>query len=330
MSIIEVKNLTKIYPGGVKAVDGISFSVEKNEIYGLLGPNGAGKTTTIKMLTSSLKPTEGTAIVNGKDIIKDSLAVRKTIGIVPQDLTADEDLTGFENMYMFAQFYDLSRAEALKQIDKLLDLLELTEAKDRYVKGYSGGMRKRLELGIGLLHNPEILFLDEPTLGLDVQTRTRMWEYIKNIVKAMGVTIILTSHYLEEIDALADRMSIIDKGKIIITGTSEELKGSLKGDIISIICNSQEQAQALSSYPDGIEPPVLKDSEVRLSVENSDKDLAKIFKFMIERKVTPLTINVHKPSLDQVFIKYTGRTIKEAEGGEDARKTAMNLRRLRA
>ncbi|MCL5800180.1 MAG: ATP-binding cassette domain-containing protein [Candidatus Thermoplasmatota archaeon] len=330
MSMIEVKGLTKIYPGGIKAVDNISFTVEKNEIYGLLGPNGAGKTTTIKMLTSALKPTSGDAFVNGLNIRTESLEVRKTIGIVPQDLTADEDLTGFENMYMFAQFYRIPRQEAYEQIERLLDLVELTEAKNRYVKGYSGGMRKRLELAIGLLHNPEILFLDEPTLGLDVQTRTRMWEYIREIVKKMGVTIILTSHYLEEIDSLADRMSIMDKGKIVITGTSDELKGSLKGDVISIICNTAGEAEALSSYRDGIDQPVIKENEVRLSVENSDKDLAKIFNFMIERKITPMSINVHKPSLDQVFLKYTGRTIREAEGGEDVRKSSMNLRRMRA
>lgn len=330
MPMIEVKGLTKVYPGGIKAVDNISFTVEKNEIYGLLGPNGAGKTTTIKMLTSALKPTSGDAFVNGLDIRTESMEVRKTIGIVPQDLTADEDLTGFENMYMFAQFYRIPKQEAYEQIEALLDLVELTEAKNRYVKGYSGGMRKRLELAIGLLHNPEILFLDEPTLGLDVQTRTRMWDYIREIVKKMGVTIILTSHYLEEIDSLADRMSIIDRGKIVITGTSDELKGSLKGDVISIICDTEGEAEALSSYKDGIDQPVIKGNEVRLSVENSDKDLAKIFNFMIERKITPMSINVHKPSLDQVFLKYTGRTIREAEGGEDVRKSAMNLRRMRA
>jgi ABC-2 type transport system ATP-binding protein len=330
MSIIDVRNLTKIYSGKVKAVDNISFSVNEGEVYGLLGPNGAGKTTTIKMLTSSLKPTSGTAAIDGLDIVKDSFKVREIIGIVPQDLTADEDLKGYENLMMFAQFYNIPRKQADDQIEKLLDLVDLKDAANKYVREYSGGMRKRLELAIGLLHNPKVLFLDEPTLGLDVQTRTKMWEYIRNVVKEIGVTIILTSHYLEEIDELADRMSIIDKGKIVITGTSAELKSSLKGDIISVKCGDMENASRLASFPDAIEPPKIKDLDVRIKVDDSEKDLAKIFNFMIENRITPLSINVYKPSLDQVFIEYTGKTIKEAEGGEDVRKNMMNMKRLRA
>jgi ABC-2 type transport system ATP-binding protein len=330
MSIIDVRNLTKIYSGKVKAVDNISFSVNEGEVYGLLGPNGAGKTTTIKMLTSSLKPTSGTATIDGLDIVKDSFKVREIIGIVPQDLTADEDLKGYENLMMFAQFYNIPRKQADDQIEKLLDLVDLKDAANKYVREYSGGMRKRLELAIGLLHNPKVLFLDEPTLGLDVQTRTKMWEYIRNVVKEIGVTIILTSHYLEEIDELADRMSIIDKGKIVITGTSAELKSSLKGDIISVKCGDMENASRLASFPDAIEPPKIKDLDVRIKVDDSEKDLAKIFNFMIENRITPLSINVYKPSLDQVFIEYTGKTIKEAEGGEDVRKNMMNMKRLRA
>jgi ABC-2 type transport system ATP-binding protein len=304
--------------------------VNEGEVYGLLGPNGAGKTTTIKMLTSSLKPTSGTATIDGLDIVKDSFKVREIIGIVPQDLTADEDLKGYENLMMFAQFYNIPRKQADDQIEKLLDLVDLKDAANKYVREYSGGMRKRLELAIGLLHNPKVLFLDEPTLGLDVQTRTKMWEYIRNVVKEIGVTIILTSHYLEEIDELADRMSIIDKGKIVITGTSAELKSSLKGDIISVKCGDMENASRLASFPDAIEPPKIKDLDVRIKVDDSEKDLAKIFNFMIENRITPLSINVYKPSLDQVFIEYTGKTIKEAEGGEDVRKNMMNMKRLRA
>ncbi|MFG1520054.1 MAG: ATP-binding cassette domain-containing protein [Thermoplasmataceae archaeon] len=330
MAIIDVRNLTKIYSGKVKAVDNISFSVNEGEVYGLLGPNGAGKTTTIKMLTSSLKPTSGTATIDGLDIVKDSFKVREIIGIVPQDLTADEDLKGYENLMMFAQFYNIPRKQADDQIEKLLDLVDLKNAANKYVREYSGGMRKRLELAIGLLHNPKVLFLDEPTLGLDVQTRTKMWDYIRNVVKEIGVTIILTSHYLEEIDELADRMSIIDKGKIVITGTSAELKSSLKGDIISVKCGDMENASRLTAFPDAIEPPKIKDLDVRIKVDDSEKDLAKIFNFMIENRITPLSINVYKPSLDQVFIEYTGKTIKEAEGGEDVRKNMMNMRRLRA
>ncbi|MCL4320511.1 MAG: ATP-binding cassette domain-containing protein, partial [Candidatus Thermoplasmatota archaeon] len=200
-SIIETHNLSKIYNGKIKAVDDLNIEIGDGEIYGLLGPNGAGKTTTINMLTTRISCTKGTAIVAGYDIRKDSLMVRKTIGVVPQDLTADEDLTGRENLVMVSQFYDVPKEEYEERIPKLLELVDMTEAANRYVRTYSGGMRKRLELIVGLVHNPKILFLDEPTLGLDIQTRTQMWDYVRQIQKEMDVTIILTSHYLEEIDA---------------------------------------------------------------------------------------------------------------------------------
>jgi ABC-2 type transport system ATP-binding protein len=205
-TIIETKNLTKVYNGKIKAVSELNLEIKEGEIYGLAGPNGAGKTTTINMLITRIAPTGGTATVGGFDIAKNSLAVRKLIGVVPQDFTADEDLTGRENLMMVSQFYDVSRAKAQENIRTLLKLVDLEEAADRYVRTYSGGMRKRLELIIGLVHEPRILFLDEPTLGLDVQTRTQMWNYVKEIQKRLNVTIILTSHYLEEIDELAARV----------------------------------------------------------------------------------------------------------------------------
>lgn len=328
-TIIETKDLTKIYDGKVKAVDKLNISIEEGEIYGLLGPNGAGKTTTIKMLTTALKPTSGTATISGFDIVKDSMKLRRIIGMVPQDLTTDDDLKGWENMSMVSQFYDMPKREAEEQIESLLKLVDLSDASDRYVKEYSGGMRKRLDLAVGLIHSPKILFLDEPTLGLDVQTRTIMWDYISSIRKKTGVTIILTSHYLEEVDALADRMSIIDKGKIVITGTSADLKRSLKGDIVSIEFSTDEEGKRLQKYPDGVEEPETKGNEVRITVANSESSLPKIFDYMVKEKITPKSISVHKPSLDQVFIKYTGRTIREAEGGEDVRKATMNIRRMR-
>ena len=251
--IIKTENLSKTYSGKIKAIDSINIEIDEGEVYGLLGPNGAGKSTTINLLTTRITPTAGTALVNGFDIRKHSMDVRKSIGVVPQDLTTDEDLTGYENLMMVSRFYDVPKDTANERIAKLLNLVDLEEAAGRYVKQYSGGMRKRLELIVGLVHDPKILFLDEPTLGLDVQTRTQMWEYVRDIQKKLNVTIILTSHYLEEVDALANRISIIDHGKILITGTPEDLKSSLKGDIVQMTFKSQEDADVMKQFPQATE-----------------------------------------------------------------------------
>ena len=329
MKAIETKDLTKIYGGHLKAVDALNIDVEEGEIYGLLGPNGAGKTTTIKMLTTSTPPTSGTATVAGYDIIRESLKVRKEIGVVPQDLTADEDLKGYENLMMVSQFYDIPTAKAKETIERLLGLVDLKEAADRYVRGYSGGMRKRLELIIGLVHDPKILFLDEPTLGLDVTTRSQMWDYVRQIQEKLNVTIILTSHYLEEVDALADRISIIDHGKVLVTGTSNELKAKLKGDIIQMTFRTQGDEDTIKKYPNFIE---IKDSgpnSVRMKVQNSDEELPDIIKYISENKLAVTRMTVQKPSLDEVFLEYTGKDIRVEESPGDFRKTMFNMRRVR-
>jgi len=230
-------------------VDKLNIEIEEGEIFGLLGPNGAGKTTTINMLVTRIAPTSGSAVVNGFDIVKNSLDVRKSIGVVPQDLTTDEDLSGYENLKMVSQFYDVPKQDAIQQIEKLLKLVNLEDSAHKLVKQYSGGMRKRLELIAGLVHDPKILFLDEPTLGLDVTTRSQMWKYVRDIQERLDVTIILTSHYLEEVDALANRISIFDHGKVLVTGTSEELKAKLKGDIIQMTFKTQQEAEKMKSYP---------------------------------------------------------------------------------
>lgn len=329
MSIIETKDLTKIYRGHVKAVDSMNISIEEGEVYGLLGPNGAGKTTTIKMLTTSLTPTSGTATIAGYDIIKESLKVRKVIGVVPQDLTTDEDLKGIENLLMVSRFYDVPDVQARETIDRLLRLVDLEEASKRYVSQYSGGMRKRLELIVGLVHAPKILFLDEPTLGLDVQTRAQMWDYISEIQNKMNVTIILTSHYLEEVDSLSDRVSIIDKGRIITTGTPTELKASLKGDVISLTLKNEEEVSIAEKYSGALECTRVKETDLRIKVQNSDEELPKLIEYLVKNNVSPSKMTVQKPSLDQVFLEYTGREIREEEGGENVRRAMMNVRRLR-
>ena len=313
----------------MKAVDKLNIKIEEGEIYGLLGPNGAGKTTTINMLTTRIAPTSGTANVGGFDITRRSLDVRKLIGVVPQDFTADEDLTGRENMMMVSQFYDVPKAKAIETCGVLLKMVELDDAADRLVRTYSGGMRKRLELIIGLIHEPRILFLDEPTLGLDVQTRTQMWNYVKEIQKRLNVTIILTSHYLEEIDELANMVSIIDRGKVLITGTPTELKESLKGDIISLTLVDQKSAELMKTVPDVLEVTDSGPNTVKIKVTNSDESLPKIINFISQHELSTVRLTVTKPTLDEVFLEYTGRSIREEEGGADARKFAMNMRRVR-
>ena len=327
-AIIETHNLSKIYNGKIKAVEDLNIEIGEGEIYGLLGPNGAGKTTTINMLTTRISCTHGTAVVAGYDIKKDSLMVRKTIGVVPQDLTADEDLTGRENLAMVARFYDVPKAEAEERIEKLLGLVDMAEAANRYVRTYSGGMRKRLELIVGLVHNPKILFLDEPTLGLDIQTRTQMWDYVRQIQKELDVTIILTSHYLEEIDALAGRVSIIDHGKVLITGSPEELKSPLNGDIITITFKEKEEADKMKTISDIVDASESGVNTVRLKVASADKSLPDIINFISANKLSTIRLTVQKPTLDDVFLEYTGKDIRKDEP-EDARKMMMNMRRIR-
>jgi len=327
-TIIQTEHLTKIYLGKIKAVSDLNISINEGEIYGLLGPNGAGKTTTINMLTTRISPTSGTATVAGYDINRNSLEVRKSIGVVPQDLTTDEDLTGRENLIMVSQFYDVPRSIAEERIKNLLSLVDMEEAADRYVRGYSGGMRKRLELIVGLVNEPKILFLDEPTLGLDVQTRTQMWNYVRDIQKKLDVTIILTSHYLEEIDALSDRVSIIDHGRVLVTGSPAELKSSLQGDVVTVTFRTQKEADAMKTMKDVIEIRDAGPNAVRLKVSNADESLPEIINFIGKKKLSTVKLTVQKPSLDEVFLEYTGKDIREEEP-MDARKMMMNMRRVR-
>jgi len=330
-TIIETKNLTKIYSGNVKAVSDLNLSIREGEIYGLAGPNGAGKTTTINMLVTRITPTSGTAIVGGFDISRNSIDVRRLIGVVPQDFTADEDLTGRENMLMVSQFYDVPKEKSQETCNFLLKMVNLEEAADRLVRTYSGGMRKRLELVIGLVHEPKILFLDEPTLGLDIQTRTQMWSYVREIQSKLNVTIILTSHYLEEIDELANRVSIIDHGKILITGTPSELKESLKGDVVNISFTDQKGAEKMKTVPDVVEVTESSPNALRIKVINADESLPKIINFISQNELSILKLSVEKPTLDEVFLEYTGRSIREEEGAKgDAMKMAMNMRRVRS
>lgn len=220
--IISVRDVVKHF-GEIKAVDHISFEVKRGEIFAFLGPNGAGKSTTISMLTTMLRPTSGKLILNGHDVTRDPASVRKSFGIVFQDPAVEEELTAYENMEIHAVLYAVPKAEMAKRIEELMRLVDLWERRSSMVKTYSGGMRRRLEIARGLLHHPKILFLDEPTLGLDTQTRNLMWDYVEKLSKREGMTIFFTTHYLDEAQAVADRIAIIDHGKIVATGTTQQL-----------------------------------------------------------------------------------------------------------
>jgi ABC-2 type transport system ATP-binding protein len=328
-AIIEVKDLVKVYNGNIKAVDKINFQVEEGEIFGFLGPNGAGKTTTIKMLTTLLMPTSGTCKVCGYDAMDDPTEVRQSIGLVPQELTVDDDLTGRENMMLQATLYGVEPKLAKERIDELLKLVKLEDAESRLVKTYSGGMRKRLELAEGLIHRPKVLFLDEPTLGLDIQTRTTMWDHIRELKKSSNMTVFMTTHYLEEADSLCDRIGIIDKGLIMALDTPQKLKTSLGGDVISLkVGGEMDFTDAIKSV-EGVFSVKKEDGSYRVKVLNGETVTAPLLQEIsrIGGKVT--YVSLERPNMDQVFLEYTGRSLRDAEqtGSFDRMAAARQMRR---
>jgi ABC-2 type transport system ATP-binding protein len=315
---IKAEGLTKVFNGNLVAVDHINFSVEHGEIFGFLGPNGAGKTTTINMLITILKPTEGKASILGKDIAKQHNEVRYSIGLVPQEYTADEDLTGFENILLCADLYGISREVSKKRALDLLKLVELTEFKDKKVQTFSGGMRRRLELACGLINRPKVLFLDEPTLGLDVQTRAATWNYIKTLKKEFGMTLFMTTHYLEEADALCDRVAIIDHGKIIVVGTPEELKASLGGDIITVAIKKDEDITGIVEKIEHVKEVKKENGTYRIKSENGEVTAPLIIEALRNAGHVVTRLSLTKPTLNEVYLQYTGRSMRDAEDSGEA------------
>lgn len=308
--MIKIKNLVKKF-GHITAVDNLSLDIEDNEVFGLLGSNGAGKTTTIHMLATLLSPTSGTATVNGYDIVKQSSKVRSSIGIVFQAPSSDDMLTGAENLQLHALLYSVPRGQRKKRILEVLDLVGLTDRKDDQVKTYSGGMRRRLEIARGLLHKPKVMFLDEPTLGLDPASRETMWKYVQRLVEEEKVTIILTTHYMEEADMLCDRIAIIDKGKVVALDTPTGLKDSLGGDIIKIKTGPGWEPDKITKQFGFVKKAERVDGFVVLAVDNAKKDLP-----VLLHQIEAESAEFSSPSLNDVFIRLTGRHIKEeAEGG---------------
>ena len=312
-AIIDVNGLTKVFNGRLRAVDGVTFLVYEQEIFGFLGPNGAGKTTTIKMLTTLLTPTSGSAKVCGFDIREEPRKVRASIGIVPQEYTADEDMTGRENVLFCADLYGIPKSVSRDRASELLDLVGLSDAADRKVSTYSGGMRRRLEIACGLVNHPRLLFLDEPTLGLDVQTRAAVWEYIRKLKEGYGMTLFMTTHYLEEADGVCDRIAIIDHGKIIKTGTPSELKGSLGGDIIELGIRETDDITQLIQQSKAVKEVRRFNKDYRIKAEVGEEAAPAIIELLRSRGYHVTRIMVTKPSMDQVYLEYTGRTLRDAE-----------------
>jgi ABC-2 type transport system ATP-binding protein len=317
-SVIKVQDLQKIFPGDVRAVDSVSFEVREGEVFGFLGPNGAGKTTTISILNTLMLPTGGRAEVLGADVVTQASKVRKGIGLVPQDLTSDEELTGRENIELQSKLYHIPSAEASERTDELLSLVGLTDSQDRIVKTYSGGMKKRLEFATGLVHKPKILFLDEPTLGLDIQTRTSIWEHIRKLRSETNMTIFLTTHYLEEADGLCDRIAIIDHGKIVALDTSDGLKKAVGGDVIEVEvaeCSMDVLEMLKSLRGVTLLEGKCSGNKARIKVPDSNAALPLILEGFWNKKVAVLNVSVKKPSLDQAFLEYTGRELRDEDKG---------------
>ena len=328
---IETKSLTKSF-GDLVAVNDISFSVEKGEIFGFLGPNGAGKSTTMMIFTTLLKPTNGNALVGGFDVLKNPKQVRENIGFVQQETTVDEYLSGRENLLLQAKLNHIPKNEINQRIDEVLDLIELSDKQDEAVVTYSGGMRKRLDIAGGLLHHPRVLFLDEPTVGLDIQTRRKIWQYIKKIHTQFDMTIFLTTHYMEEADSLCDRIGIIDHGKIQVIDTPKNMKNDLGNEIVSLVIESNSNYDSFLLELKKIE--FIKkinedDSKLTLFTSNGTEVIPKIFQISSELGIKIKSISLTQPTLDDVFISYTGHEIRDDDSKFNRRREHAKMKRLR-
>ena len=327
--IIEAESLTKVYKGSVKAVDQISFSVDEGELFGFLGPNGAGKTTTIKMLTTLATITLGKATVAGYDVSSQPAKIRENIGVVPQELTADDELKGIENLLLSAKLHHVPNDSAKKKAADLLKLLELDSASQRQVRTYSGGMRRRLQLAMGLIHEPKILFLDEPTLGLDIQTRQKMWDYIKQLNRENGITVFMTTHYLEEADSLCDRIAIIDAGSIKVSGSPAELKSRLGGTVLTLeLVDGADVSPMLRALPDVAS--VEKEADTyRIKLARTETALPTIVEAVTKKGLKISDITLSKPTLNQVFLQITGNTMRDLGTNGDSFGQKVLIERLK-
>ena len=333
MYTIEVNSLTKKF-GDFKAVDNISFQVEEGEIFGFLGPNGAGKSTTMMILTTLLKPTSGYALVGGHNVVSEAKKVRKKIGYVQQEISVDEFLTGRENLYLHARINQVPNNQISSRIDEVIELVELTEKQDKATLTYSGGMRKRLDIANGLLSRPSVLFLDEPTVGLDIQTRRKIWEYIRKIRQDFGMTIFVSTHYMEEADNLCDRIGIIDVGKIQIIDKPKSMKSAIGNEIITFsLVDGKANQDALINQISKIEfvkEVKNKQDLIKVLSTKSNEVIPKIFQVSMNLGINISSLSLKQPTLDDVFISYTGHELRdETENQKYSRRKEFNLNRRR-
>lgn len=312
MNAIETEDLTKEYDG-LTAVDKVNLEIKEGELFGLLGPNGAGKTTLVHMLSTILSPSAGEAWIWGNSIREDSNKVRSRIGIIFQAPSSDEQLTGRENLDFHGRMYGIPKEERKKRSSELLEMVDLEERADNLVKEYSGGMRRRLELARGFLHEPKVLFLDEPTLGLDPQTRRKIWDYIQKLNEEEKVTMVLTTHYMEEADYLCDRVGVIDEGKIIALDEPNSLKNQLKGDIVTLKIEKPVEFLEVFESIDFVNEVESMDDTMQISVEDGESSIPDLLEIVRENNGQVKSVSLRKPTLEDVFIHLTGRRIREEQ-----------------
>jgi len=308
--IVETSNITKTYDD-FTAVDSVNLKIPKDSVFGILGPNGAGKTTLISMLCTILSPTSGSAEVNDFDVVKNSKDVRASIGIVFQSRALDDMLTGREHLEMHASLYGVPSKLRKKRIEEILDLIALGNKADEFTKTYSGGMKRRLEIGRGLIHHPKVLILDEPTLGLDPQTRENIWGYISKLNKTEDITVLMTTHYMDEADKLCDRIAIMNHGQIIKEDSPLNLKRELKADTITIRVDEQEKFIKEAEKLDFIKKILVEDSDIKLMVERGENLITTLVNFANKNDIMVESIEVKHPNLEDVFLNYTGTTIDD-------------------
>ncbi|MCD6016149.1 MAG: drrA: daunorubicin resistance transporter, ATP-binding protein [Solirubrobacterales bacterium] len=325
---IEVEGLVREFKKGPRAVDGIDLRVGEGEIYGFLGPNGAGKSTTVHMLTTLLPPTAGTARVAGHDIVREGPAVRDAIGVALQEAALDQYLTAREHMRLQAGMHGIPKGEALRRGDELIDRVGLADAADRKVGGYSGGMRRRLDLALALVHGPRILFLDEPTTGLDVQSRTSLWDEVARLANDEGVTVFLTTQYLEEADSLADRVGIIDVGRIVAEGTPDALKAEIGRPTVEAAPLEREDIERMGAVLRRFGSPQRAErNHLAVRLDEGSAELADVVRALDAEQIPVRELEIHAPTLDDVFLAKTGRRLEGAakEGEESAAESTGEL-----
>ena len=322
--MIEAQSLVKTYGKGEKAVralDGLSFQARRGTIFALLGPNGAGKSTAVKVLTTLTQPDEGRATVAGLDVVAQPDKVRRTIGVVSQGTGVDVNATGRENLRLQGQLYGMRGRPLEERAGQLLERFGLAEASDRIARGYSGGMRRRLDIAMALAHDPKVLFLDEPTTGLDPEVRADMWQEISALSKEQGKSVLLTTHYLEEADQLASQVAIVDRGKVVAEGTPEELKSELRGDAIHVelaeAASNGSVAQALEQVA-GVHEVSVDGRALRARAEDGGRAVPSVLQALEAHGIQVAAVRVARPSLDDVYLRYTGRTFQEAESEQEA------------